>query len=86
MQHSGERRMSLDPRRKQLTFRYIADLDNSADRALSLPLGHDDPNLPLRMADTRFRTPLGNEAAKHLTWGTGPSSPPKRRTLNDSPV
>ena len=86
MQHSGERRMSLDPRRKQHTFRYIADLDNSADSALSLPLGHDDPNLPLRMADTRFRTPLGNEAAKHLTWGTGPSSPPKRRTLNDSPV
>ena len=27
MQHSQERRMSLDPRRKQHTFRYIADLD-----------------------------------------------------------
>lgn len=70
MQHSGERRMSLDPRRKQHTFRYIADLDQGSTTKLSLPLGHDDPNLPLRMADTRFRTPLGNEAAKHLTWGT----------------
>ena len=44
MQHSGERRMSLDPRRKQHTFRYIADLDQGG-AALSLPLGHDDPLL-----------------------------------------
>ena len=71
MQHSGERRMSLDPRRKQHTFRYIADLDQQADSQLSLPLGHDDPNLPLR---SRHGVPhaarqRGDEAPR----GTGPS-------------
>ena len=91
MQHDrGERRMSLDPRRKQHTFRYIADLDQQADSATARcppTLVHDDPNRPPRRRPTReFNAPdlarqRGGEAP---TWGTGASSPPSGGRLNDS--